>query len=67
MRLDVNGEQVQVPDSLRCVSDLLRHFNLQNKVVVVELNKQIVQKQAHSMTTLGEGDRVEIVHFVGGG
>lgn len=67
MRLDVNGSEVEVPDSLCCVSDLLRHFNLQNKVVVVELNKQIVQKQAHTMTTLAEGDRVEIVHFVGGG
>ncbi|MEB3101979.1 sulfur carrier protein ThiS [Ferviditalea candida] len=67
MRIGVNGEEVEVPDSIGSVSDLLRHFDLQNKVVVVELNKQIVQQQAHSITALAEGDRVEIVHFVGGG
>ncbi|AJS59288.1 sulfur carrier protein ThiS [Paenibacillus sp. IHBB 10380] len=68
MKLQINGEQVEVPDTqVTTITDLLTHFGLDNKVVIVECNQQILEKSSHSETLLSDGDRVEIVHFVGGG
>ncbi|MEW9669288.1 sulfur carrier protein ThiS [Ammoniphilus sp. 3BR4] len=67
MNLHINGEQVQVPDTVSCVTDLISHFGLDNKVLIIELNTHILQKDDHARTQLSDGDRVEIVHFVGGG
>jgi sulfur carrier protein len=67
MNLRINGETVQVPDEVSTVADLLRHFRLEGKVVIVELNGNILEKSAHAENRLSDGDRIEIVHFVGGG
>ena len=67
MRLHVNGEQVEIPDTVEKVSDLLEHLGINHKVAIVELNANILQKGDHAATQLTNGDRVEIVHFVGGG
>lgn len=67
MNLIINGDPVEVPDSLESVSDLLRHFELGEKVVIVEVNANILEKDQHARTRLADGDRIEIVHFVGGG
>lgn len=67
MNLHINGEKVQVPDTVSYVTDLISHFGLDNKVLIIELNTQILQKDDHARTQLTDGDRVEIVHFVGGG
>lgn len=67
MELQVNGDKIKVPDSVKTVSSLLNHFDLEKKVVIIELNTEILQKQAHSETILCNGDKIEIVHFVGGG
>ncbi len=67
MKLQINGEQVVIPDTVSYVADLLHHYGLGNKVVVVEVNASILQKEEHAITRLTDGDRIEIVHFVGGG
>ncbi|MBW7459661.1 sulfur carrier protein ThiS [Paenibacillus sepulcri] len=67
MNLHINGENVEVPGTLASVHDLLRHFGLEEKVVIVEWNQSILEKSAHQDTRLSDGDRIEIVHFVGGG
>ncbi|MDP5274754.1 sulfur carrier protein ThiS [Chengkuizengella axinellae] len=67
MKLHINGESVEVPNSVDSVTELLTHFQLQDKVVIVELNKHILEKENHALTTVTDGDRIEIVHFVGGG
>ncbi len=67
MRLTINGEERQLPDSIQTVKDLLAHFRLENKIVVVEVNRDILEKEHHSHTQLSDGDKIEIVHFVGGG
>lgn len=67
MKLNINGEQLEVPNSLDSVDSLLNHFGLENKVVIVELNAEILQKSEHAKARLCDGDRIEIVHFVGGG
>lgn len=67
MKLNINGEQVVVPATVNTVSDLFCHLGLQRKVAIVELNRIILEKSSHAKTRLAEGDRIEIVHFVGGG
>jgi sulfur carrier protein len=67
MNLQINGDQVTVPGTVQNVADLLQNFGLQNKVVIVEINQTILEKSAHAETRLSDGDRIEIVHFVGGG
>lgn len=67
MELIINGEMLQLPESVKTVSDLLSYFQLNDKIAIVEVNVDIVQKQDYETTTLSNGDKVEIVHFVGGG
>lgn len=67
MNLVINGDQMEVPDTISTISDLLHHFGLGNKVVMIELNTKIIDKAFHAETSLSDGMRVEIVHFVGGG
>lgn len=67
MNIIVNGQRMEIEDRLNRVDKLLQSFDLQVKTVVVELNKHILTRDYHETTALREGDRVEIVHFVGGG
>jgi thiamine biosynthesis protein ThiS len=62
----VNGETRRVP-SPATLLDLLGHLALDPRTVVVELNREIVRRPKLGETTLAQGDRVELVHFVGGG
>jgi sulfur carrier protein len=67
MKLAINGDKVTVPEHVVTVTDLLAHFGLQDKIVIVEWNERILEKSAHAESRLTDGDRIEIVHFVGGG
>ena len=49
------------------VQQLLSHYHLENRIVVVEVNKEIVMKENYETMSLSHGDVVEIIHFVGGG
>ena len=66
MRITVNGEQKDFPDGLT-VSRLLESFGVIQGRVAVEVNEQIVKRAEHAATALHDGDRVEIVSFMGGG
>ncbi|WP_223700838.1 sulfur carrier protein ThiS [Sutcliffiella deserti] len=67
MKLLINGDTVEVPENVTNVEDLLKHFGLDQKVVIVEKNKDILQKESHQKESVAEGDQLELVHFVGGG
>ncbi|MCM3339909.1 sulfur carrier protein ThiS [Paenibacillus sp. MER TA 81-3] len=67
MQITVNGEGMELPEKTMTVQHLLAHLQMENRIVVVELNQSIVHKSDHAKTGLANGDRVEIVHFVGGG
>ena len=67
LKLQINGEQVEVANTCTTVTALLSHFELESKVVIVEWNQKILEKSDHETTCLADGDRIEIVHFVGGG
>jgi thiamine biosynthesis protein ThiS len=66
IRIVVNGESRAAPAGAR-VSDLLESLKLPAAKVAVELNREIVPRSGFAAQALAEGDRIEIVHFVGGG
>lgn len=61
----INGEKKEV--SAGTVEQLLRELGIRPGRVVVELNHDVISREAHAATPLKEGDAVEIVQFVGGG
>ena len=66
MNLYLNGEPASAP--LGCtVAAFLDSLGLPQKGVAVERNREIVPKSRYVETVLAEGDRIEIVQFVGGG
>jgi len=62
----VNGEPASVPPQLT-VSALLIHLKVDPARVAVELNREIVRKNAWDTTVVEDGARLEVVQFVGGG
>lgn len=65
MRISVNGEERET--AARDIAALVVELDLDPRKVAVELNLAIVPRSLHAGTPLSEGDRVEIVQFVGGG
>lgn len=66
MNVQVNGEDRELAEGIT-VSGLLDSLQVVPERVVVEVNLTILKRAQHSGMVLKEGDRVEIVHFVGGG
>ena len=64
--ISVNGESREVSSETR-VADLLRTLGITTPRVAVEYNREILPKPRYGETVLREGDRLEIVQFVGGG
>lgn len=56
-----------VPNSLQSITDLLKHLNLHDQVVIAEVNEEIINNQKQSETQIKENDKIELVRFVGGG
>jgi len=66
VRLTVNGEERQL-DAAESVAALIGRLGLDPRKVAVERNLAIVPRSLWPSTVLTDGDRIEIVHFVGGG
>ncbi len=66
MRLVINGDEKNF-DQPMSVAELLEALGVPSLKVAVELNRAIVPKSAYDATSLKDGDRLEIVNFVGGG
>ena len=66
MTLIINGES-RTFDNISTLADLIDALDLKGDRVAVELNRNIVSRTEWAMTSLKDGDRLEIVHFVGGG
>ena len=64
--ITVNGKQIQLASEMS-VADYLEQNNHQIKRIAVELNEEILPKYSYSDTMLKDGDRLEVVTFVGGG
>jgi thiamine biosynthesis protein ThiS len=66
MNLQINGED-KTYDAPLTLAALIATMGLQSDRVAVELNRDIVPRDQWEKTSLSDGDRLEIVHFVGGG
>jgi thiazole synthase len=66
MQIIINGEAKSFVATLT-VEQLLGEIGLDHRKVAVELNLAIVPKSSYSETTINDGDKFEIVHFIGGG
>ena len=62
----INGESREVPDSVNLTA-LLELFTLPSQRVAVELNRNVVRRVDWETVTISEGDKIEVIHFVGGG
>jgi thiamine biosynthesis protein ThiS len=66
MKLVINGEERDFAAPLS-LNGLVGQLGMKSDRVAVELNRDIVPRDRWATTNLSEGDRLEIVHFVGGG
>ena len=66
MRIVVNGQERSIEEGLT-LAGLVQHLGTKPDRVAVELNGAIVRRDRWEQTALREGDRLEVVHFVGGG
>jgi sulfur carrier protein len=67
LKLTVNGEAME-PAGVRTIGDLLKALELERRSrVAVAVNLQVVPRADHDRHELRDGDRIEIIHAVGGG
>jgi len=66
MNLTINGEERRFSGDLDLAA-LVASLGLDARKVAVERNLEIVPRSAYAATHLADGDRIEIVHFIGGG
>ncbi len=65
-KIQLNGKKITVKPNLSLIS-LLRKFNLVNKKIAIEFNGKIVPRTSYKKKYLKDKDKLEIVHFIGGG
>ena len=66
MQVILNGDPADIKEN-STVAELLEQLKIGRERVAVEVNLEIVPKSAYDSHTLATEDRIEIVHFVGGG
>lgn len=66
MQIVLNGADTAAPEAAT-ITQLIEQLGLTNKRIAIEINETIVPRSAHATTVLRSGDRVEIVHAIGGG
>lgn len=66
MELHVNGQLRQVEPPVTLLA-LLREAGLNERRVAVEVNQEVIARSRHAGHMLSDGDRIEIIHAIGGG
>lgn len=66
IRIRLNGKEREL-DAGHTLTTLLGSLELHPRMVVVELNREIVDRERYDEVGVTEGDTIELVHFVGGG
>jgi len=65
LEIHLNGEQKQV--TAANVAELLRELGMENRMIAIERNREVIPKSQYNETVLNHGDRIEVVHMIGGG
>ena len=66
MKIKVNGKFQSINESSK-ISDLVKNLKIPMKKVAIELNQEIIDKKNINKISLKKNDKIEIVHFIGGG
>ena len=66
MQIILNGTEKNFQDQIS-IATLIRELGLDKRKIAVERNREIVPRTAFNSDSLCEGDKIEIVHFIGGG
>ena len=66
IEIRVNGKVKSISDKYK-MSDLVKNLKIPIKKVAIELNQEIIDKKKINKISLNKNDRIEIVHFIGGG
>jgi thiamine biosynthesis protein ThiS len=66
LRININGEPREVEADLS-LPELISSLNLRPEQIAIELNQTVIRRAQWQATTLRDNDKLEIVHFVGGG
>ncbi len=65
-KIQLNGKKITIKPNIS-VFDLLKKYKLINKKIAIEYNGKILQKNSFKKKLLNNNDKIEIVHFIGGG
>ncbi len=66
IKIKVNGKIKSIIEDCK-ISELLKHLKIPLKKVAIELNEEIIDKKKINRMKLKKNDKIEIVHFIGGG
>ncbi len=66
IKIKVNGKIKSITDSYKLL-DLLKNLKIPMKKVAIEVNHEIIDKKKINNIKLKQNDKIEIVHFIGGG
>ena len=65
-KIQLNGDPYEINGGTN-LNELLKKLKIQKNKVAIEVNGEIVQRNRYENLVLGKDDKVEIVHFIGGG
>jgi sulfur carrier protein len=65
-KIQLNGDPYEINMGINLI-ELLNSLKIPNNKVAVEVNGEIIEKKKYQYLTLHKNDKVEIVHFIGGG
>ncbi len=66
MKILLNGEKQELTEELNLL-ELLKQFSLPSERIAIELNQEVVRKKDWESIKIKDADKIEVVHFVGGG
>lgn len=66
MIITVNGNKTELGSNIS-VAEMVEKLNLDLRKIAIERNMEIVSRSAYKDTILNDGDKIEIIHFIGGG
>ena len=66
MKVIINGEEKEIKEGTR-IGELLKELGIEEKTMASAVNMEVVKKEDWDSHVIHEGDKVEFLHFVGGG
>ena len=65
-KIQLNGRKLELSNK-KSIATLLKKYKINSKKIAVELNSKIVNRNKYKLTYIKNLDKIEIVHFIGGG